>query len=95
MAGLPFALAGFAPEASQRRPSCYFLCAVQERRSSKSPPARSFSGYCPTGSLTAVFGLQESMMMAGSSAGSLAAPLLVAAAGPEGAFVVAGLFFLL
>lgn len=31
-------------------------------------------------------------MMAGFAVGSLAAPFLVAAAGPEGAFVVAGLF---
>lgn len=42
--------------------------------------------------LTAVFGLQESTMMAGLAVGSLAAPLLVAGPGPRTAFVVAGLF---
>ena len=42
--------------------------------------------------LAAVFGLQESTMMAGLAVGSLAAPLLVAGPGPRTAFVVAGLF---
>jgi hypothetical protein len=42
--------------------------------------------------LTAVFGLQESTMMAGLALGSLAAPLLVSGPGPTTAFVVAGLF---
>ncbi len=40
--------------------------------------------------LTAVFGLQESLMMAALALGSLAAPLLVEAFGPRGAFAVAG-----
>jgi MFS family permease len=42
--------------------------------------------------LLAVFGLQESLMMAAFALGSLAAPLLVAAFGPRGAFAVAGAF---
>jgi MFS family permease len=42
--------------------------------------------------LLAVFGLQESMMMAAFALGSLAAPLLVEALGPRGAFAVAGTF---
>ena len=42
--------------------------------------------------LTAVFGLQESTMMAGLALGSLAAPLLVSGPGPATAFLAAGLF---
>ena len=42
--------------------------------------------------LLAVFGLQESLMMAALALGSLAAPLLVEAFGPRGAFAVAGAF---
>ena len=42
--------------------------------------------------LLAVFGLQESLMMAAFALGSLAAPLLVEAFGPRGAFAIAGVF---
>lgn len=42
--------------------------------------------------LTAVFGLTESLMMAGLAVGSLVAPLLVTAMGPREAILVAGLF---
>jgi hypothetical protein len=42
--------------------------------------------------LLAVFGLQESLMMAAFAFGSLAAPLLVQALGPCGAFAIAGAF---
>ena len=42
--------------------------------------------------LTAVFGLQESVMMAGIAVGALAAPVLVASVGAEMSFVAAGLF---
>jgi hypothetical protein len=42
--------------------------------------------------LVAVFGLQESLMMAAFALGSLAAPLLVEAVGPRGAFAIAGAF---
>ncbi len=42
--------------------------------------------------LLAVFGLQESLMMAAYALGSLAAPLLVWAFGPLGAFMIAGGF---
>ncbi len=42
--------------------------------------------------LTAVFGLQESVMMAGLAVGALAAPFLVAWVGAEMSFVAAGLF---
>jgi MFS family permease len=42
--------------------------------------------------LCAVFGLQESLMMAALALGSLAAPLLVEAVGPRGAFAIAGGF---
>jgi MFS family permease len=44
----------------------------------------------PARLLTTVFGLQESMMMAGLGVGSLLAPGLVHLAGPRGALVVAG-----
>jgi MFS family permease len=40
--------------------------------------------------LLAVFGLQESLMMAAFALGSLAAPFLVEAFGPRGAFAIAG-----
>jgi MFS family permease len=40
--------------------------------------------------LAAMFGLRESVMMTGLALGSLAAPALVAVAGPRGAFVAAG-----
>jgi hypothetical protein len=42
--------------------------------------------------LTAVFGVQESVMMAGIAVGSAAAPLLVTGPGTVPAFVVAGVF---
>jgi hypothetical protein len=42
--------------------------------------------------LTAVFGLQEAMMMAGLALGTLIAPVLVHALGAQISFVVAGLF---
>lgn len=42
--------------------------------------------------VTAMFGLQEAMMMAGLALGALAAPLLVTAAGTEVAFLLAGSF---
>ena len=42
--------------------------------------------------LTAVFGLQESMMMAGLAVGALFAPLLVTETSPVAAFAIAGAF---
>jgi hypothetical protein len=42
--------------------------------------------------LTAVFGLQESTMMAGLAVGALVAPLLVTGTDPVAAFVIAGAF---
>lgn len=42
--------------------------------------------------LVAVFGLQESLMMAAFALGSAAAPLLVGLFGPRGAFAIAGAF---
>jgi MFS family permease len=42
--------------------------------------------------LVAVFGLQESLMMAALALGSLAAPFLVGLFGPRGAFAIAGAF---
>ena len=42
--------------------------------------------------LVAVFGLQESLMMAALALGSFAAPFLVEIFGPRGAFAVAGAF---
>ena len=40
--------------------------------------------------LSAMFGLQESFAMTGTAVGTLAAPLLVASIGTQGAFIVAG-----
>jgi hypothetical protein len=42
--------------------------------------------------LTAVFGVEESLMMTGIAIGSLAAPALVVGVGPRSAFLVAGCF---
>jgi hypothetical protein len=41
--------------------------------------------------LSRIFGVQEALMMAGLAVGSLAAPAAVAAFGPRGAFLVAGI----
>lgn len=46
----------------------------------------------PDALITAMFGLQEAMMMAGLALGALTAPLLVTVAGPEAAFLLAGSF---
>jgi hypothetical protein len=42
--------------------------------------------------LTAVFGLQESLMLTGTAIGATIAPLLISGPGPQTAFVVAGTF---
>jgi hypothetical protein len=89
-AGLPFALAGFAPTIAA---AAVLLLLCGAGKAFFEVTARTFlQRLLPDRLLTAVFGLQESIMMAGFAAGSLAAPLLVAAAGSRGAFLVAGLF---
>jgi MFS family permease len=45
----------------------------------------------PAAVLSRIFGVQEAVMMAGIAVGSLAAPFAVAAFGPRGAFLVAGI----
>jgi len=89
-AGIPFALAGVAPAVGS---AALLLFLSGAGKAFFEVTARTFiQRLLPDRLLTAVFGLQESMMMAGYSMGSLAAPLLVAALGPSGAFAVAGLF---
>ena len=88
--GLPFALAG---QASSALVAAALLLACGSGKAFFEVTARTFlQRLLPDRLLTAVFGLMESTMMAGFAAGSLAAPLLVAAFGPEGAFLVAGTF---
>lgn len=90
LAGLPLALAGFSPSLTT---AALLLLLCGAGKAFFEVTARTLlQRLLPDRLLTAVFGLQESMMMAGFAAGSLAAPLLVAAAGPGGAFVSAGLF---
>jgi MFS family permease len=90
IAGVPFALAGVAPAVGTAA-VLLFLCGAG--KAFFEVTARTFlQRLLPDRLLTAVFGLQESIMMAGYALGSLAAPLLVAALGPRGAFAVAGLF---
>jgi hypothetical protein len=90
VAGLPFALAGFAPGVAAAA-ALLLMCGAG--KAFFEVTARTFlQRLLPDRLLTAVFGLQESIMMAGFAAGSLAAPVLVAAAGSRGAFLAAGLF---
>ena len=90
VAGLPFAVAGLAPNVATAA-SLLLLCGAG--KAFFEVTARTFlHRLLPDQVLTAVFGLQESLMMAGLAVGSLTAPFLVAAAGPGGAFVAAGVF---
>jgi MFS family permease len=90
VAGLPFAAAGFSP-AVPVAASLLLVCGAG--KAFFEVTARTFlQRLLPDRLLTAVFGLQETIMMGGFAVGAVAAPLLVAAAGPRGAFVVAGLF---
>jgi hypothetical protein len=90
VAGLPFALAGFAPGVAAAA-ALLLMCGAG--KAFFEVTARTFlQRLLPDRLLTAVFGLQESIMMAGFAAGSLAAPVLVAVAGSRGAFLAAGLF---
>jgi hypothetical protein len=90
VAGVPFALAGFAPGVAAAA-ALLLMCGAG--KAFFEVTARTFlQRLLPDRLLNAVFGLQESIMMAGFAAGSLAAPLLVAVAGPRGAFLAAGLF---
>jgi hypothetical protein len=90
VAGVPFAFAGFAPTVAAAA-ALLLMCGAG--KAFFEVTARTFlQRLLPDRLLTAVFGLQESIMMAGFAAGSLAAPLLVATAGSRGAFIVAGLF---
>src|SRR5687767_1633243 len=79
VAGLPFALAGFAPSIPT---AAVLLLMCGAGKAFFEVTARTFlQRLLPDRLLTAMFGVQESIMMAGFAAGSLAAPLLVAAAG--------------
>jgi MFS family permease len=90
VAGVPFVLAGLAPSVAV---ALALLALCGAGKAFFEVTARTFlQRLLPDRMLTAIFGLQESIMMAGFAAGSLAAPLLVATAGPRGAFLAAGLF---
>jgi MFS family permease len=89
-AGLPFALAGAAPSSTA---AAGFLVLCGAGKAFFEVTARTFlHRLLPDRLLTAVFGLQESLTMAGLAVGALAAPVLVDVVGSRGAFVVAGLF---
>lgn len=89
-AGVPFGLAGAAPSAATAA-GLLVLCGTG--KAFFEVTARTFlHRLLPDRLLTAVFGLQESITMAGLALGALAAPALVDTVGPRGAFVVAGLF---
>lgn len=89
-AGLPFALAGLASSALAAG-ALLLLCGAG--KAAFEVTGRTFlQRVLPDHLLNAVFGLQESIMMTGFAAGTLAAPLLVAAVGVSGAFLAGGLF---
>jgi MFS family permease len=89
-AGLPFALAGAAPSPTAAT-GLLVLCGAG--KAFFEVTSRTFlHRLLPDRLLTAVFGLQESITMAGLAVGALAAPVLVDTVGSRGAFVVAGLF---
>jgi predicted MFS family arabinose efflux permease len=88
--GVPFALTGASPDLAA---ACALLVMCGAGKAFFEVTARTFlHRLLPDRLLSAVFGLQESLMMGGLAVGAVAAPILVATAGPRGAFVVAGLF---
>ena len=90
VAGVPFALAGLA---TAPWVAMVLLTACGAGKLFFDVALRTFvQRLLPDRLLTAVFGLQESVMMGGIALGSLVAPLLVAGVGPGTSFVVAGLF---
>ena len=89
-AGVPFALAGLA---TAPWVAMVLLTACGAGKLFFDVALRTFvQRLLPDRLLTAVFGLQESVMMGGIAVGSLAAPLLVTGVGAGTSFVVAGLF---
>jgi hypothetical protein len=90
LAGVPFALAGVAPGVATA--TALLLCCGAGKAFFEVTARTFLHRLLPDRLLTAVFGIQESIMMAGLALGAVAAPVLIAAAGRRGAFVVAGLF---
>jgi hypothetical protein len=89
-AGVPFVLAGIAPAVGT---AALLLFRCGAGKAFFEVTARTLlQRLLPDRLLCAVFGLQESIIMAGYALGSLAAPLLVAGLGSRGAFAAAGLF---
>jgi hypothetical protein len=87
---VPFALTGVSSDLAA---ACALLVMCGAGKAFFEVTARTFlHRLLPDRLLSAVFGLQESLMMGGLAVGAVAAPILVATAGPRGAFVVAGLF---
>jgi predicted MFS family arabinose efflux permease len=88
--GVPFALTGASPDLAA---ACALLVMCGAGKAFFEVTARTFlHRLLPDRLLSAVFGLQESLVMGGLAVGAVAAPILVSTAGARGAFVVAGLF---
>jgi hypothetical protein len=88
LAGLPLTIAGWSP--SLLIAGLLFVLAASGR-SLLDVAARTLLQQCVRASVMArVFGLHEAMVLGAQAVGVLLVPLLIAAVGPVGAFVVAG-----
>ncbi len=89
-AGLPLALAGWSNSAAV---AVVLVAACGAGKLFFDVASRTFAQrLLPDRLLTALFGLQETVMMAGLAVGALAAPVLVELVSPRGSFLFAGLF---
>ncbi len=89
-AGLPLALAGWSKSAAV---AVVLVAACGAGKLFFDVASRTFAQrLLPDRLLTALFGLQETVMMAGLAVGALAAPVLVELVSPRGSFLFAGLF---
>ncbi len=89
-AGLPLVLAGWSASAAV---AVVLVAVCGAGKLFFDVASRTFAQrLLPDRLLTALFGLQETVMMAGLAVGALAAPLLVELISPRGSFLVAGLF---
>ncbi len=89
-AGLPLVLAGWSQSAAV---AVALVAACGAGKLFFDVASRTFAQrLLPDRLLTSLFGLQETVMMAGLAVGALAAPVLVELISPRGSFLVAGLF---